>query len=160
MTQSLTQWAIRHGVSHVALAELRAMWGDDDQPATVTDGKSEAAVQAAVRVEWSQRGGRGYRNNVGACKDETGRVIRYGLCNESAALNKKFKSSDLVGPLPRLITADMVGTTIAQFAARECKAPGWRYTGTPREAAQLAWGQLVIRLGGDFKFVTGPGSFD
>lgn len=158
---TLVQWAIKHGVSHVALAELRAMWGDDDQPEHPDlQAKSEAAVQAAVRVEWSQRGGRGYRNNVGACKDETGRVIRYGLCNDSAALNKKFKSSDLVGPLPRLITPDMVGSTIAQFAARECKPEDWRYTGTPREVAQLAWGQLIIKLGGDFKFVTGPGSFD
>ena len=58
---------------------------------------SEAAVQAAIRIRASELGVRLFRNNVGACVDETGRVIRYGLANDSAQLQKRLKSSDLVG---------------------------------------------------------------
>lgn len=158
---TLIQWAIRHQVSHAALAELYDMWGiSDTHEPTSAKPKSEAAVQNAVRQEWSELGGRGWRNNVGACKDETGRLIRYGLCNDSAAMNKQIKSSDLVGPMPKVVTLEMVGSTVGIFTVRECKPEGWKYTGTEREVAQLRFGQIVTMLGGDFKFVTGPGSFD
>lgn len=154
---TLTQWAIRHGVSHTALHELQQMWCIDTNPTscTVTDDRSEASVQTQVRLAASRAGIRLWRNNVGACKDETGRVIRYGLCNESAQINKALKSSDLIGIRPLVITDDMVGHTIGQFIAREVKRPGWKYTGTSREVAQLAYGQIVTSLGGDFKFTTG-----
>ena len=90
--------------------------------------------------------------------DETGRMIRYGLCNDSAQLNKVIKSSDLVGIRPVVITPDMVGHTVGQFVAREVKRPGWSYHGTDREVAQAAFGQKVLQMGGDFKFCTGEGS--
>lgn len=159
---TLVAWAVKHGVSHAALAELYDMWGiGDSHESTSAKPKSEAAVQNAVRQEWSEHGGRGWRNNNGAydAKHPPSPGTRWGLCNDSAAMNKKVKSSDLIGPLPRIITPEMVGTTIAQFAARECKPEGWVYSGTEREVAQLRFGQIVTMLGGDFKFVTGPGSF-
>jgi len=152
---TLTQWAVRHGVSAEALAELTGIVTD---PQSAPTGQSEAAVQQLVRLEASRLGMRLFRNNVGACKDETGRVIRYGLCNDSAQMNKVIKSSDLVGIRPVVITPDMVGHTIGQFVAREVKRPGWSYRGTDREVAQQAFGQQVIKLGGDFKFCTGEGS--
>lgn len=156
---NIIQWAIRHGVSHVALAELRQLMGIDKSTDAASDsGKSEAAVQTAVRLEASRVGARLWRQNVGACKDDTGRIIRYGLCNDSAALNKRIKSSDLVGIRPVIITPDMVGHTIGQFIAREIKKPSWHYTGTDREKAQLAFGELVISLGGDFAFANSEGS--
>jgi hypothetical protein len=160
---TLVAWAVKHGVSHAALTELYDMWGiGESHESTSAKPKSEAAVQNAVRQEWSELGGRGWRNNNGAydAKHPPSPGTRWGLCNDSAAMNKKVKSSDLIGPLPRLITPEMVGTTIAQFAARECKPEGWVYSGTEREVAQLRFGQIVTMLGGDFKFVTGPGSFD
>ena len=152
---TLTQWAARHGVSQAALAELTGIVTD---PHSAPNGQSEAAVQQLVRLEASRLGMRLFRNKVGACKDETGRVIRYGLCNDSAQMNKTVKSSDLIGIRPVIITPDMVGHTIGQFVAREVKRPGWSYRGTDREVAQQAFGQLVLRLGGDFKFCTGEGS--
>ena len=156
---NIIQWAIRHGVSHVALAELRQLMGVDKSTDVASDsGKSEAAVQTAVRLEASRVGARLWRQNVGACKDDTGRMIRYGLCNDSAALNKRIKSSDLVGIRPVTITPDMVGHTIGQFIAREIKKPSWYYTGTDREKAQLAFGELVISLGGDFAFANSEGT--
>lgn len=152
---TLTQWAARHGISAEALAELTGIITD---PQSAPIGQSEAAVQQLVRLEASRLGMRLFRNNVGACKDDTGRVIRYGLCNDSAQMNKAVKSSDLIGIRPVIITPDMVGHTIGQFVAREVKRPGWSYRGTDREVAQQAFGQLVLRLGGDFKFCTGEGS--
>jgi len=156
---TLNQWAIRHGVSHVALADLRAMMGVDTDVATVAaKAGSEAQVQQLIRLEASRIGCRIWRNNVGACKDESGRMIRYGLCNDSAALNKKIKSHDLIGIRPVIITPAHVGQTIGQFISREVKAPGWRYAGTDREVAQLAWSNMITSLGGDARFVTGEGS--
>lgn len=152
---TLTQWAVRHGISTEALAELTGIVID---PQSTPTGQSEAAVQQLVRLEASRLGMRLFRNNVGACKDETGRVIRYGLCNDSAQMNKAVKSSDLIGIRPVIITPDMMGHTIGQFVAREVKRPGWSYRGTDREVAQQAFGQLVLKLGGDFKFCTGEGS--
>ena len=155
----LTQWAARHGVSQAALAELRVMMGVDTDPAKCTaKASSEAAVQTAVRLEASRLGIRLWRNNVGACKDESGRIIRYGLCNDSAQLNKRIKSSDLIGVRPVVITPDMVGHTIGQFVAREVKRPGWKYTGTDREKAQLAFIELLLSLGADAAFASGEGS--
>lgn len=155
----LTQWAIRHGVSHVALAELRQMMGVDTDPAKCTaKAGSEAAVQTAIRLEASKLGLRLFRNNVGACKDETGRIIRYGLCNDSAQLNKRIKSSDLIGIRPVVITPAHVGQTLGQFVAREVKRSDWKYTGTEREVAQKAFIELILSLGGDAAFANGEGS--
>lgn len=157
--RNLTQWAARHGVSQAALAELRVMMGVDTDPAKcAAKAGSEAAVQTAIRLEASRLGVRLWRNNVGACKDESGRIIRYGLCNDSAQLNKRIKSSDLIGVRPVVITPDMVGHTIGQFVAREVKRPGWKYTGTDREKAQLAFIELLLSLGADAAFASGEGS--
>ena len=38
-----------------------------------------------------------WRNNSGAFKDQTGRMVRFGLGNDSAKINKHMKSSDLIG---------------------------------------------------------------
>jgi hypothetical protein len=154
----LTEWAERWGVSPAAIADLRDVL--TVQPDTMPDptGTSEAAVQAAVRLEASEAGCRLWRNNVGACKDEAGRMIRYGLCNESAKMNHLIKSSDLIGVRPVVVRPEHVGTTIGQFMAREVKQAGWTYKGTPREVAQLKFLQLVTSLGGDARFAAGKGS--
>jgi len=145
---TLNQWALRHQISANALAELCDLFNLDPPPpqadALIMLG-SEAAVQAWVRVECSRRGWRVFRNNLGAGKLEDGSFIRWGLCNESAQVNKQIKSSDLIG-------WDNEG----RFVALECKAPGWRYTGTDREKAQRKWLELVVAAGGIGKFINGP----
>lgn len=119
---------------------------------------TEAAIQTLVRLEASRKGLVLWRNNVGVLTDERGVPVRFGLANDSAAVNRNIKSADLIGIRPLLITPEHVGHTIGQFVSREVKAAGWRYTGTPREAAQLRWAELVLGLGGDAAFATGEGS--
>jgi len=159
---SLEQWAIKYAVSYAALQELRATWfshGQAEEPTPATVGKDEAAVQGRVRLEAAQCGLRMWRNNVGALMDERGVPVRYGLANDTKALNKAIKSADLIGIRPVFITPAWVGHTIGQFYSRECKPEGWTWSGTERELAQLKWAQMINACGGNAAFVTGTGSF-
>jgi hypothetical protein len=117
---------------------------------------SEAAVQAAVRLEYARRGYRLFRNNSGALRDESGRLVRFGLGNDSPQINAVLKSSDLIGWHPTLVTPEMVGTCVARFVSLECKPPGWHLTpGDKRAQAQDAWLRLVLEGGGEARFMTG-----
>jgi hypothetical protein len=117
----------------------------------------EAAVQTHTRLELARLGALVWRNNVGACTDDTGRLIRYGLGNDSAQLNRAIKSSDLIAVVPFTITPEMVGRTIGVFAAVECKKPGWHLTpGDQRGQAQAKFISLVRSVGGIGGFVTDP----
>lgn len=156
----LSQWAARWGVSNEAVADLRRALGsvptDPVDPATT--GESEAATQTRIRLEASRQGLRLWRNNVGATYTEDGNFIRYGLANDSKQMNERVKSSDLIGLRPVVVTPQHVGQTLGVFVAREVKPPGWRYRGTKREAAQLAFLKLILALGGDAAFATGEGT--
>ena len=153
------QWQAKHPR---AAAELFGMIRDMPWPAPgdVSE-KSEAWAQQQIRFKVAQLGGMAWRNNVGAtpakCPDcgEKQRPVRYGLANDSPRLNERIKSSDLIAAIPRRITPDMVGTTIAQFGTIEAKHPGWKYAGTEREQAQAAWLALISKLGGFATFSTG-----
>lgn len=150
----MIDWARRHGISSEALAELAAILAADGI-VRETDVTSESRVQSNVRLLAAENEAKLWRNNVGVLTNEEGRPVRYGLANDSPALNKRLKSGDLIGWRRRLITPDMVGTIIAQFTSRECKPAGWKFTGTPRERAQAAWATLVTIEGGDARFTTG-----
>ena len=158
MNAEITQWALRHGISAQALHELDVMFGTFTHSDGGGDGRSEAAVQADVRLEAAGVGVHLFRNNVGVLTDKEGRPVRYGLANDSAKLNKVIKSSDLIGWRRVRITDAHVGQTIAQFVSRECKRPGWVPKNDERETAQLKWLQLVCANGGDGKFCTGVGT--
>lgn len=160
MSPAVYKWSIRHGVSMVALQELAGLFGMHGGhflPPAVK-GTSEAATQAAIRLEAARKGVRLFRNNVGVLMDATGRPVRYGLANESKQVNDVCKSADLIGWRPVLIGPQHVGQVIGQFVSRECKRPGWHYTGDAHEQAQLAWAQLVAAGGGDACFTTGEGT--
>ena len=117
---------------------------------------SESQVTSLHRLAEAERGTMLFRNNSGALPDRNGRLIRFGLGNDSAASNAEFKSSDWIGWRPTLITPDMVGECIARFVAHEIKHPGWHLTpGDKRGQAQARFGALVTRGGGEFRFVTG-----
>ena len=126
-----------------------------------TAGVSEAAVQQNLRLEASKRGIRLWRNNVGACQDENDRHIRYGLANDSQKMNKVIKSSDLIGITPHLVMPGDVGNVHGIFTSVEAKKADWEFgrakigEQAEREAAQLAWLQLVVALGGRAMFATG-----
>lgn len=160
MTPAVYQWAARHGVTMAALQELAGIFGlhgGHDLPPAVK-GTSEAAVQAAVRLEAARKGVRLFRNNVGMLMDATGRPVRYGLANDSKQVNEVLKSSDLVGWRPVLIQPHHVGTVIGQTVLRETKKVGWRYTGDAHEKAQLNWLTLGTADGCDAAFCTGVGT--
>lgn len=151
----INEWAARWGVPPEALGELRAMMVDVQK---LPVGKSEAAAQQEIKLEAGRRGMRLWRNNNGACMDpKSERMIRYGLANDSKQMNTRIKSSDLIGITPVQITNAHVGFTFGLFTSVEVKKPGWKYTGNGREAAQLAWLEMVAAFGGFAKFATGAG---
>ena len=159
MNHQLTQWAVRHGVTPQALAELHALFtAPVTCPTSAMVGKNEATVSNNVRLEASRLGARLWRCNTGAYQDQSGRMVRYGLCNESKQMNENIKCSDLIGIKPVLVTQGHVGSTIGQFVARECKAGDWKYRGDDHELAQLRFLELVVALGGDACFVNCEGS--
>ena len=77
-----------------------------------------------------------FRNNTGALKDAQGRLVRYGLCKGS---------SDLIGWRSLTITPDMVGQTVAVFAAIEVKDRG---RPTPEQLHFIAQVQAAGGLAG------------
>jgi hypothetical protein len=159
----IDEWGKRHNIAPAALAELKACLGvtalgvmgvplNDDAPG------SEGRQQSLVRLEAAQKGIRLFRNNSGAFQDETGRVVRYGLANESKQVNDVLKSPDLVGWRRRVITPDMVGFVFGQACMREIKHETWKYSGDKHERAQLAFLELALADGCDVRFATGPGT--
>lgn len=137
---------------------------------STTPGASEAARQQDIRISIAAQGALAWRNNVGATKAKEPcscpacgfnfeikrQPVRYGLANESAQLNERIKSSDLILAIPRKITPAMVGTTIAQFGSVETKKRGWVFTGKDQEAGQAAWLALVAKMGGFARFASEP----
>lgn len=113
----------------------------------------ENEVQQKVQIEAAYHGCKLMRNNSGACKDSTGRLIRFGLGNISKSHSDRIKSSDLVGFTTVTITPDMVGKRVAVFTAFEVKASDWKFSSTGRERAQLAFIDWVKAHGGIAAFV-------
>lgn len=123
---------------------------------------SEAAVQTAIRIRAGELGIILFRNNVGACVDDTGRMIRYGLANDSAQMSKRIKSGDLIGIARRTVRFSNAinapcALSLGVFLSVECKREDWQ-GGFPnpidpakfndRERAQQTWIDLVRKNGG------------
>lgn len=87
---------------------------------------SEQAIQQRIRLACSRGRVRLWRNNTGRLRDERGQLVTFGLCPGSA---------DLIGYRSVTVTPDMVGQTLAQFAAVEVKTPTGRPT--PEQTAFL-----------------------
>lgn len=147
---NIYDWAVRWNIPHQALQELITM----PLPTSPHSDQSEAAVQQDIRLYASQIGASLWRNNNGAAQDATGRHIRYGLGNDSKRINDHFKSSDLIGITPMMVTPAHVGRMVGVFTAVEVKTFNWRYTGTDREQAQWKYLQLVASKGGIATFAT------
>lgn len=157
---NLEQWAERWGLPPAALAELAACSIVEPDPDALVGSKSEAFVQSRVRLEAARAVPRCYlwRNNIGAGKMSTGTFVRWGLANDSKALNERMKSGDLIGIRSVTITPAMVGRRFGQFLSRECKREDWHYSGSREENAQLAWATLINSLGGDAQIVKATGT--
>lgn len=115
---------------------------------------SEAQVQQDLRLLAAQHGGSLWRNNMGACRDDTGRMIRYGLGNDSKKLNEVWKSSDLIGITPVTVMPHHIGQRLGIFTAVEVKHPTWRGPSNARELAQRNFILDVTRMGGIGIFAT------
>lgn len=151
-------WARKWGVPQEAIADLCNRSNPTGAAAHESTAASETGAQIEVRLEAARMGAILWRNNVGCLPGPNGQPVRYGLANDSAVVNKRTKSCDLIGVRPVVITPEMVGHTIGQFLAREIKEPGWKYTGRGREPAQANFINLVNIMGGNAAFATGRGS--
>lgn len=96
----------------------------------------EIIGQNQIRIEASKFGMRLWRNNSGVLNDTKGRPVRFGLGNDSKAVNARLKSGDLIGIYQ------------GRFVSVEVKASDWRYTGNDRELAQKTWINLIRENGG------------
>ena len=162
------EWVARHPQAAAELHQLLQAQAHYEPDGGAPLG-SEAYAQQQARLSIARQGGMAWRNNVGATKSKEGHTcprcsfsfevaqtpIRWGLANDSAKLNAKVKSSDLIGIVPRLVTPEMVGSTIGQFLSVETKKQGWTYTGNAHEVAQLNWLELIASKGGLAAFSTG-----
>ena len=139
MSTILTQWATAHRIPPAALADIIArLTLADFQPSEA--GRSEAAVQADIRLAAARRGDLVlWRNNSGALTDDAGRLIRFGLGNDSAQANRRMKSADLIG----------IHRGSGRFVSIEVKKPGWKHSdASERDRAQAAWAATVAAMGG------------
>jgi hypothetical protein len=110
--------------------------------------KDESTVQQEVQMRAMYYSCTLMRNNNGACVDETGRLVRYGLGHTSP--KQQFKSADLIGITKMVITPEMVGKTIGVFTAIEVKKEEWNCNKKldDHEIKQQSFLQWVITNGG------------
>lgn len=109
---------------------------------------TEAPAQAEVIVRAFEMGFALWRNNSGVAREEH-RHVRFGLGNDSAKINKVWKSGDLVGVGPD-----------GRFLMPEMKHPLWVFKGTEREVAQANAINQVNALGGIAFFCTSVEEFE
>ena len=95
---------------------------------------SEQELQQRIRLELGRGPVRLWRNNVGALRDQRGRLVTYGLCRGS---------SDLIGLRQLLITEEHLGRSLAVFTALEVKTSRGRLSDE-----QQTFLRLVQQLGG------------
>ena len=117
---------------------------------------SETVVQQRTRLAFANIGPM-WRNNSGACMDDTGRLIRYGLGNDSAQLNHAIKSSDLIGITPVVAYLASVArwVRLGVFTALEVKPSGFVLKASDERAvAQAKFHAIVTDAGGYAGFVS------
>lgn len=119
---------------------------------------NEQAIQQQIRLHAVKRNVLLFRNNSGVATGADGRPIRFGLGNDSTILNASFKSSDLIGIRPVIVTPEMVGTLAGLFIAVEIKKPG--YSMSPTVQAQQHFCNIVRGCGGIAGVVTSVEEFE
>ena len=158
---SLEIWAARWGVSAEALAELpTAMWGDAVGTPTAGAPGTEAGVVSQLRLRAPHCDALLWRNNRGAAVGDGGRLLRYGIANDSAKMGQRWRSSDLIGIASIQVRPSMVGRKIGVFVAMECKRPEWHYLGTEHEQGQRNFLGLIDRYGGAAAFACSDKALD
>ena len=156
-------WCVANGVPHLAESLARELMTEGIAamrlPPEQEVSASESRQQGLVRLEAARLDIQMWRNNVGALLDARGIPVRYGLANDSKAMNAALKSADLIGIRKVFIGPHMMGSYIGQFVSREIKHEGWTFNQKDKhEQAQQTWANLINSYGGDAKFATGPGT--
>jgi len=142
---TLDDWATRWQLPAQAIAELQHLTAAYSDPHS---GKSEAAVASECRLALNQRGIITMRNNVGALKDVKGRMVRFGLCNDTPGMNEVIKSSDDICIIPYVVKPQDVGRKLGVFLGVEHKERNWVFTGKGRETPQANFQRMVSNVGG------------
>lgn len=157
--KKIHEWGMRWQMSPQAMNELLSIL--DPSPASmmppVTEELTEAGVQQRLRILASTGGGALWRNNAGAATDAGGRIVRYGLGNDSTKLWDDWRSSDLIGITP--VTSTAIGQVFGVFTAVEVKKPGWRKPSDKRERAQENFLMNVRALGGIGMFANSTATY-
>lgn len=121
--------------------------------------KSESEIQQLIQMEAAKYGIILLRNNSGAFKDQTGRMVYFGLGNLSKAHSMRMKSSDLIG-IWNLMMSNGQPSNIGVFIAIEVKKEGWSFNpNDKREQAQKAFIDFIISKGGVAGFCNSVDSF-
>lgn len=113
-------------------------------------------VQQRTRLEFAKIGPV-WRNNVGVMTDDRGIPVRYGLANETAAMNKEIKSSDLIciTPVTAYLQSLASWVRLGVFTALEVKPSGWvQKPSDERAIAQAKFHAIVREAGGFAGFVS------
>lgn len=158
MNNMLQDWAELWGIPQEALDDLadRSVVACAPSDGAALKSHAESYVQSMVRLNAPTAGIVLWRNNVGALADKSGRIVRYGLANDSKQLNETIKSGDLIGWQTVLIGPEHVGQRFARFVSIECKEVGWEYNpNDPHQVAQKRWADMVTAAGGVACFSTG-----
>lgn len=112
---------------------------------------TEADVQTLICERAPFIGIRLWRNNSGALRDKTGRLVRFGLSNDNKQLNEICKSSDLIGIRER----------DGKFVAIETKEPEWVFRPSDKRAvAQKVFHDIVRAAGGIAGFASSVEQFE
>lgn len=151
---SVVEWCIKWGVPQEALTELEQITFAHIDATIVSDAGSEGGVQSRIRQNAPYIGQALWRNNSGAMYNDSGALVRFGLANTSAKLNRVFKSSDLIGITAVLVKPCHVGLKFGLFTAVETKDTDWTKPRNDRDRAQLSFLNKVISLGGIGMFST------
>ena len=153
----MAEWALTWGIPQEALDDLEARQVMFEYEADGYNAKgSEAYTQSMIRLAAPTAGYTLWRNNVGALPDKRGRIVRFGLANDSKAMNLTMKSADLIGWQTKVVTPEMVGSKVAIFTSIECKKADWQPgEDADREKAQGRWCSMVLAAGGIACITTG-----
>ena len=109
----LYAWAARWGIPMAAIADLQNLMEPPVIPHMATTG-ADGGTGNVVRLEAARKRILLWRNNVGALSDKDGRFVRYGLANDSQAVNKRIKSvSGMLRGIPIGPTRTQIDTQLA-----------------------------------------------
>lgn len=151
---TIYEWAQKHGYTAQALRELEMILNPAFPQGSVSANLSETDTQSRARLAIAEIGGSLMRNNSGAARDQNGRMVRYGLANDSKRINEEFKSHDLIGITPVQVQQHHIGRVFGVFTAYECKHPKWTKPESKRDKAQENFAKFVRAKGGISGFLT------